>query len=107
MAGVAVIGTPLPPSTWNIHSLAVPKVPPDRDTTTYFPSGDHAGDTYMFTLPVVSAVVSEPSAFIVQTFSAPDRSDTKAIFFPSGEKRGCASYAMPCVRRVAFPPVIG
>ncbi len=85
----------------------MPPRPLDFDTTTYFPSGDHAGEMYMLLLPVVSAVVSLPSAFMSQTFSPPERSEMNAMRLPSGENRGCASNAMPLVRRVAVPPVMG
>ncbi len=42
-----------------------------------------------------------------QTFSMPLRSLVKAIVLPSGEKRGCESYAGPLVIARAAPPAIG
>ena len=44
---------------------------------------------------------------MTHTFWPPLRSDVKTMREPSGEKRGCASKAMPEVSWVASPPVIG
>ncbi len=73
----------------------------------YFPSGVHSGETYWLLFPLVSWVVSLPSSDMIQRFSPPLRSETKTTRLPSGERRGCASYAIPLVRRVARPPADG
>ena len=55
------------------------------ETTMYFPSGAHSGEMYSLSFPLVTCVVSLPSSESVQTLSPPERSETKTIFFPSGE----------------------
>ena len=100
------ISSPRPPSTWYIHSLCAPPIGAALETTTYFPSGSQTGDRYEASHPVVSGRGSPPSGRI-QTLSSPLRSETKTIWLPSGLKRGCMSWARPCVSRVAVPPLMG
>src|SRR5687767_6942418 len=71
------------------------------------PSGVHAGATYHVRSPRVTARGFRPSASAIQRFSAPVRSLTNTMRFPSGEKRGCESHVGPLVMRVAVPPPIG
>ena len=44
---------------------------------------------------------------MIQILSPPPRSLVKAIFEPSGEKRGWMSQARPLVIALAVPPSIG
>ena len=73
----------------------------------YFPSGVHSGETNMSSVVFDSCSVSLPSAAITQRLFPPLRSLMKAMRRPSGLQRGCASCAIPLVRRVAEPPVAG
>ena len=73
----------------------------------YCPSGVHAGEMKVVRSSRVMARAFRPSASTVQTFSAPERSLTKAMDCPSGDQRGCASNAVPLVIRVAVPPAMG
>src|SRR3990170_3583132 len=86
--------TPEPPRTWYIHNSKVRCAQPVRETMTYSPSGVHAGDANSELLSLESFFGSLPPAFMIHRFSAPSRSERKAIHIPSGEKRGWLSKAI-------------
>ena len=97
---------PDPPSTWNIRSC-VPLAGTRTEATTYWPSGVHVGEMTAFCDSFESFFGSLPSIFAIHRLSLPLRSLTNAMRVPSGETRGCASYASPSVMRVAVPPAMG
>jgi len=55
----------------------------------------------------VICLASAPSAFMIQMLSPSPASLVKAIFEPSGLKRGCMSHASPVRIGVASPPAKG
>ena len=78
----------------------------------YSPSADHVALFSRRKLSLVTCRLSDPSAFMIQILSPPPRSDVKAIFDPSGEKRGCISHGRPlaifvAAQRAAFPTLLG
>jgi hypothetical protein len=82
------------------------------DTTTYSPSGVHAGDAMICGRSLVrpsllTARGLVPSALASHRFSTPVRSLRKAIVLPSGENVGCDSNDRPPTMRVAWPPEDG
>src|SRR6266481_4956818 len=98
---------PVPPSLWNIQTECVLIPSPVRETRMYWLSGVHDGETYSKLRPLVMAFALDPSGSAIQTFSAPLRSEMKAIFFPSGENFGWLSNDIPPTIRFASPPVSG
>ena len=58
------------------------------DTKMYFPSGDQLGEANSLLGSFETCLGSLPSAFMIQTFSVPSRSDKNAIHLPSGENFG-------------------
>ena len=89
--GAAPIRMPLPPSRWYMNSQNVPgSGARDFETTTYWPSGVHDGDTMICGRSRVSPSLLiarglPPSASAIQRFSTPVRSLRKAMCRPSGE----------------------
>ena len=84
----------------------------DFDTTRYWPSGVHAGETMIcgrssVRLSRLTGRGFEPSALAIHRFSTPVRSLRNAIDAPSGDQVGWLSNAIPPTMRVAVPPPIG
>src|SRR5687768_477538 len=84
----------------------------DFETTRYWPSGVHVGDTMICGRSLVrrsllTARGLEPSASAIHRFSTPLRSLRKANVLPSGEYTGWLSNDRPPMMRAALPPSIG
>ncbi len=82
----------------------------DFDTTRYWPSGVHAGETMIcgrssVRLSRLTGRGFEPSALAIHRFSTPVRSLRNAIVAPSGDQVGWLSNAIPPTMRVAVPPL--
>jgi hypothetical protein len=69
----------------------VPKAPVCAKNAIRCMSGDHRGAATAGPPMDVSATGSDPSLPDIQISAAPERTDTNAIFVPSGEKLGSAS----------------
>src|SRR5215469_7469339 len=98
---------PVPPSMWYIQISRGPTPKLVLDTQMYFPSGDQLGVANSLLGSFETCWGSLPSAFMIQTFSAPSRSDKNEIDLPSGENFGWASNAMPPSTNLACPPSMG
>ena len=84
----------------------------DFETTMYWPSGVHSGDTMIcgpaLVLPsLLTARGLLPSALAIHRFSTPVRSVRKAMVRPSGDHVGWLSNDSPPMMREASPPPIG
>jgi hypothetical protein len=99
--------TPLPPSTWYIHSVGSPPRKPPLLATMYLPSGEYSGERYTLARPRVTSFTSFVARSSVCTLSAPCRSEMNTSVLPSGLNRGWVSKARPLVSRVASPPANG
>src|SRR5258705_8594821 len=92
--GAAPIRTPPPPSRWYMNSQNVPgSGGRDLDTTMYWPSGVHDGDSMIsgrsrVKPSLLTARGFDPSEFAIQRFSTPVRSLRNAIVLPSGANTG-------------------
>src|SRR5712671_3233646 len=69
-------------------ALSVSPVAPLRSNTIRAPSGDQRGAPASIGWPAVRSRASVPAARAIQTCQWPDRSDTNAMLFSSGEKCG-------------------
>src|SRR5258708_36445477 len=69
-------------------ALSVSPVAPPRPNTIRAPSGHQRGAPASIGWPAVRSRASVPSARAIQTCQWPDRSDTNAMLFSSGEKCG-------------------
>src|SRR6266850_7936848 len=103
---------PVPPSLSYKNTPKVGSGGRDFETSTYWPSAVHDGDS-MYSgrscvgLSLVTARGLDPSAFAIHTFSTPLRSLRNATVFPSGENFGWLSNDMPPAILDALPPSIG
>src|SRR5574337_1244883 len=85
---------PSPPVVWYIHISPAPRERVEVKclrAMMYCPSADHVGLFSRRKFSFVTSLAFVPSAFIIQILSPPPASLVKAIFFPSGLKRGCCS----------------
>src|SRR5712691_8961069 len=73
----------------------------------YFPSGAQLGDVNSLFGSFETCFAPVPSGWMIQMFSLPSRSETKAIHCPSGENLGWLSNAIPPEISFACPPSIG
>src|SRR5205085_4199056 len=98
---------PAPPSMWYIQISRGPMPKLVFETKMYLPSGDQLGEANSLLGSFETCLGSLPSAFMIQTFSMPSRSERNAIHLPSGENLGWLSKQRPPSINLAWPPSIG